>query len=103
MLLKNDRNTLPLRKDLGTIAVIGPNADQWRMLLGNYNGIPKEPITPLRGIRDARWRTARACSTRSGSDLAEGFPVLEHRAVDRAAHAGWAARVFARSTSPAAR
>ena len=74
VLLKNARNTLPLRKDLGTVAVIGPNADQWRMLLGNYNGIPSDPVTPLRGIREkigaARVRYAL------GSDLADGVPVL---------------------------
>src|SRR5438132_8109720 len=75
VLLKNARNLLPLRRDLGTIAVIGPNADQWRMLLGNYNGIPVDPVTPLRGIREAvapRTRVLYAL----GSDLADGFPVL---------------------------
>jgi beta-glucosidase len=76
VLLKNDRNTLPLRKDLGTIAVIGPNADQWRMLLGNYNGIPADPITPLRGIREAVGPKTRVLYAR-GSDLAENFPVYE--------------------------
>ena len=76
VLLKNDRNTLPLRKDLGTIAVIGPNADQWRMLLGNYNGIPKAPVTPLRGIRDALASSGTRVIYALGSDLAEGFPVL---------------------------
>jgi beta-glucosidase len=74
VLLKNDGNTLPLRKNLGTIAVIGPNSDQWRMLLGNYNGIPKDPVTPLRGIREAVPGT-RVIYAR-GSDLADGFPVL---------------------------
>src|SRR5207253_2448177 len=53
VLLKNAGHLLPLRRDFGTIAVIGPNADQWRMLLGNYNGIPADPVTPLRGIRVA--------------------------------------------------
>jgi beta-glucosidase len=76
VLLKNDRNTLPLRKDLRTIAVIGPNANQWRMLLGNYNGIPKAPITPLRGIRDALAANGTRVVYALGSDLAEGFPVL---------------------------
>ncbi|HKH94008.1 MAG TPA: glycoside hydrolase family 3 C-terminal domain-containing protein [Gemmatimonadaceae bacterium] len=76
VLLKNDRNTLPLRKNLGTIAVIGPNADQWRMLLGNYNGIPKAPVTPLRGIRDALAANGTRVVYALGSDLAEGFPVL---------------------------
>jgi beta-glucosidase len=67
---------LPLRKDLGTIAVIGPNADQWRMLLGNYNGIPSDPVTPLRGIREAVSRHTRVLYAK-GSDLADGFPLLE--------------------------
>ena len=76
VLLKNERNTLPLRKDLGTVAVIGPNADQWRMLLGNYNGIPSDPVTPLRGMRQAVSRATRVVYAR-GSDLADGFPLLE--------------------------
>ena len=52
VLLKNDNNMLPLKKDLSTIAVIGPNADNVEVLLGNYNGIPSHPITPLQGIRE---------------------------------------------------
>ena len=76
VLLKNDRGTLPLRKDLRALAVIGPNADQWRMLLGNYNGIPSDPVTPLRGIREAVSRRTRVIYAR-GSDLADGFPLLE--------------------------
>jgi beta-glucosidase len=75
VLLKNVGGILPLRKDIGTIAVIGPNADEWRMLLGNYNGIPADPITPLRGIREAVSPRTRVLSSR-GTDLAEGFPVL---------------------------
>jgi beta-glucosidase len=71
-----DRPTLPLRKDLGTLAVIGPNANQWRMLLGNYNGIPSDPVTPLRGIRQAVSSRTRVLYAR-GADLADGFPVLE--------------------------
>ena len=38
VLLKNENNTLPLKKDLKTIAVIGPIADNLGVLLGNYNG-----------------------------------------------------------------
>ena len=53
VLLKNAGNLLPLRKDLGAIAVIGPNADDKPMLLGNYEGAPADSITPLRGIREA--------------------------------------------------
>jgi beta-glucosidase len=51
VLLKNEKETLPLRKDLKTIAVIGPNADSLEVLLGNYNGIPSRWVTPLEGIR----------------------------------------------------
>jgi beta-glucosidase len=75
-LLKNDRGTLPLRKDLRTLAVIGPNADQRRMLLGNYNGIPSDAVTPLRGVREAVSRRTRVLYAK-GSDLADGFPLLE--------------------------
>ncbi|HET8657223.1 MAG TPA: glycoside hydrolase family 3 C-terminal domain-containing protein, partial [Longimicrobiaceae bacterium] len=76
VLLKNEGNLLPLKKNPGTIAVIGPNADQWRMLLGNYNGLPSDPVTPLRGIREAVAPGTRVLYAR-GSDLAVGFPVLE--------------------------
>ena len=76
VLLKNAGRLLPLRKDLGTLAVIGPNADQWRMLLGNYNGLPADPVTPLRGIREAVGKGTRVLYAR-GADLADGFPVLD--------------------------
>jgi len=36
VLLKNDANLLPLAKDTGSIAVIGPNADTVRNLFGDY-------------------------------------------------------------------
>lgn len=48
-LLKNDRQLLPLDLSaLGTIAVIGPNAD--RPLLGGYSGVPSHSVTVLEGI-----------------------------------------------------
>jgi beta-glucosidase len=50
-LLKNENNTLPLKKDIKTIAVIGPNADAPEVLLGNYNGQPTSSVTPLAGIK----------------------------------------------------
>lgn len=51
VLLKNENNMLPLRKNLKSIAVIGPNADDVPVLLGNYNGQPSRATTPLAGIR----------------------------------------------------
>jgi beta-glucosidase len=53
VLLKNENHTLPLRKDLKTIAVIGPNADAPEVLLGNYTGRPSKSCTPLAGIKNA--------------------------------------------------
>jgi len=52
VLLKNEAGTLPLKKDLGNVAVIGPNADTLEVLLGNYNGQPSQYTTPLAGIRN---------------------------------------------------
>ncbi|MCL4394954.1 MAG: glycoside hydrolase family 3 C-terminal domain-containing protein [Chloroflexi bacterium] len=37
VLLKNDDGVLPLPKTLGTLAVVGPNANQARHLLGDYS------------------------------------------------------------------
>jgi beta-glucosidase len=76
VLLKNANNTLPLRKTIGTLAVIGPNADQKAMLMGNYNGDPSDPVTPLRGIREAASPATKVLYAR-GTDLADDFPVLE--------------------------
>jgi beta-glucosidase len=53
VLLKNANRTLPLNKNLKSIAVIGPNADAPDVLWGNYNGRPSRLITPLAGIKNA--------------------------------------------------
>jgi beta-glucosidase len=49
-LLQNKNNILPLSKSVEKIAVIGPNADDKRMMWGNYNGTPFNTITILDGI-----------------------------------------------------
>ena len=54
VLLKND-GILPLKKDVKTIAVIGPNAASLAAIEGNYNAIPSHPILPLDGM-EARFR-----------------------------------------------
>jgi len=51
VLLKNGEALLPLRKELGAIAVIGPNADSRSVLLGNYSGLPSSSVTVLDGIQ----------------------------------------------------
>jgi beta-glucosidase len=75
VLLKNDNHTLPLSKGLKTIAVIGPNADDIDVLLGNYNGWPTAPTTPLDGIRKKVPGT-RVLHAR-GSLLAANMPTFE--------------------------
>ncbi len=51
VLLKNEKNILPLSKNVRRIAVIGPNADNKEILLGNYNGFSMHEVTPLEGIK----------------------------------------------------
>lgn len=52
-LLVNKDNTLPLKKENISIAVMGPNANDSVMQWGNYNGTPFKTITVLEGIRTA--------------------------------------------------
>jgi beta-glucosidase len=51
VLLKNAGDFLPLKGRYKKIAVIGPDADALDILLGNYNGTPLHPVTPLAGIK----------------------------------------------------
>jgi len=53
VLLKNEGGLLPLSKQTKCIAVVGPNADDRSMLLGNYNGFPSQYTTLLEGIRQS--------------------------------------------------
>lgn len=75
VLLKNQDNILPLKKDVRSVAVIGPNADQWLMLLGNYNGVPSQTITPLKGIKEKVSANTKVLFEQ-GSELATGMPMF---------------------------
>jgi beta-glucosidase len=63
VLLKNDGATLPLRKAVKSIAVIGPLADDRKAMLGHWRGDGKDEdvVTILAGIRS---KAAEAGSTR---------------------------------------
>jgi beta-glucosidase len=50
VLLKNN-GILPL-KNVKKVALIGPNANNFAILIGNYNGEPINPITPLKALRE---------------------------------------------------
>lgn len=51
VLMKNEKNILPLSRNIKKIAVVGPNADDGLMQLGNYNGTPSSIVTILEGIK----------------------------------------------------
>lgn len=50
VLLKND-GVLPLKNSGAKITVVGPLADQTKVLLGNYNGVPTHTVSILEGIK----------------------------------------------------
>ncbi|HVM72133.1 MAG TPA: glycoside hydrolase family 3 N-terminal domain-containing protein [Anaerolineales bacterium] len=61
LVLLSNNGLLPLQKDLGTLALIGPNADSWRNLVGDYS-YPAQleellsisaPDFPLAGVKPA--------------------------------------------------
>ncbi|HEU4435263.1 MAG TPA: glycoside hydrolase family 3 N-terminal domain-containing protein, partial [Pyrinomonadaceae bacterium] len=54
VLLKNDRDTLPLAKTIRSVAVIGPLADDKRSPLGWWSGDGRDEdtVTPLAGIKN---------------------------------------------------
>ena len=53
VLLKNENQTLPLdKKNLKTVGVIGPNANNRRALVGNYEGTASRYWTVLEGIQE---------------------------------------------------
>ena len=75
VLLKNANHTLPLKKNLSKVAVIGPNADEIESLWGNYNGIPSHPVTVLQGIKNKIAPQAEVLYAQ-GSELADGITKL---------------------------
>jgi len=75
VLLKNENNLLPLSKEIKSIAVIGPNADDLAALHGNYQGTAREPITLLDGIRRVAPAETEIYYT-PGCNIAPGVPPL---------------------------
>jgi beta-glucosidase len=76
VLLKNQNNTLPLSRDIKTVAIIGPNADDIQSLWGNYSGVPSNPITVLKGIQNKLEPNAKVLYAK-GTDLAKGVPAMK--------------------------
>ena len=75
VLLKNDNNLLPLKKDLRSIAVIGPNANDGWSLLGDYSPsvVPQKITSILDGIRqklspEVKVLYAKGCDVIGGNE-----------------------------------
>ncbi|WP_139956932.1 glycoside hydrolase family 3 C-terminal domain-containing protein [Flavicella sediminum] len=69
VLLKNEKNILPLKKDIEDLAVIGPFAN--RCWMGIYSGNPKSKVSPLQGIKNVakgKVSYAEGCSIKEGVD-----------------------------------
>jgi len=76
VLLKNKNSLLPVKPEsVKKIAVIGPNADDEMMMMGNYNGTPSNTVTILEGIKLA-YPKAEVTYER-GCDLVEGYVYVE--------------------------
>lgn len=73
VLLQNEGDLLPLQ-GVRTLAVIGPDADDVELLLGNYNGWPEAPVTPLEGLRRAAAEDGIRVTYARGADVASGVP-----------------------------
>lgn len=73
VLLKNDRETLPISKTLKSIAVIGPLADDRQSIIGSWNGDGRseDAISLLTGIASkvpaAKINVARGCDVAGNS------------------------------------
>jgi beta-glucosidase len=71
VLLRNDGNVLPLKKEIKSIAVIGPNADVVK--LGGYSGFGMKTVSILEGIRNKLGSTVNV-TYEKGCDI--GFSSL---------------------------
>jgi beta-glucosidase len=76
VLLRNEDGLLPLPRDLESIAIVGPNADELAVLLGNYSGTPAKAVTPLEGIRKKLSPSTKLYYAQ-GCGLVDGAPPFE--------------------------
>ncbi|MEJ2186610.1 MAG: glycoside hydrolase family 3 C-terminal domain-containing protein [Gemmatimonadota bacterium] len=82
VLLKND-GVLPLKKSLGTVAVVGPDARAYDVLVAEYNGTPERWSYPVEAIRDALAASGGRVVYAVGSELADGVKRLVRIPADR--------------------
>jgi beta-glucosidase len=75
VLLKNENGALPLDKGLKKVAVIGPNANNEYVQLGNYNGTPVSSVSVYEGIMNKLGSEAEVRYA-LGARHHEGLPYL---------------------------
>ncbi len=92
VLLKND-GTLPLKKGIKKIAVIGPLGDSASALLGNYNGMPSRQTTVLEGIRD-QFKEATVSWVSGTKILHTPFPIPRNAFITDSGQPGLTAEYF---------
>jgi beta-glucosidase len=79
VLLKNDAKTLPLKKSLRTVAVVGVDADEAR--LGGYSGDGNDKVSILQGIRSKLGGASVAYAPGPGRFAVDHVPVPEENLV----------------------
>ncbi len=91
VLLKNDRDTLPIGKGLGSIAVIGPLADDRAAPMGWWSGDGRaeDTVTPLAGIKakvspQTKVSYAKGCEINGDSTAGFGEAIAAARNSDMA-------------------
>jgi beta-glucosidase len=103
ILLKNADHTLPLRRDLSSIAVVGPNADNIYNQLGDYTAPQPEGkvVTVLAGIREAlgshalvRYARGRGIRSLSTAGFGEALDAIRKSQVAIVVLGGSSARNF---------
>lgn len=76
VLLKNENEILPFDKKSKTIALLGPNADNTDVILGNYHGTPAAPVSLLKGLKEKAGNKITVLHER-GCPLADDLPFLD--------------------------
>jgi len=81
VLLKNNNNTLPLKKS-GTIGLVGPLADNTANMYGTWSvaALFDKSVTVLQGLKNALGNNAKILTARGSNFLADS--ALEHRYVN---------------------
>jgi beta-glucosidase len=76
VLLKNN-GILPVKKEKKKVAVIGPVADDYRILYGNYHGSSDNLITPYKGIKNKLEEFGAEVKYAPGCQVTDGVPLLK--------------------------